>query len=354
MEFDCQSIPNHLLKNCRVFSHREDLIELLDSNLNIAEIGVMDGMFSQLLQKKAKFMCLIDNFNSNDWPATKRFTSATHYEFIRNKFKDNPNVRVSQGECLKILDSFEDRHFDVIYLDGGAFPAYDVFKRRLICAYNKIKVGGTLWINDYTTFDPYTKSKYGVQKAVNELINIYQLEVRYLSLNSSNFHDICLRKVDFKISNLINEARLALYSTKYGNFFLFKNEEFISQPMKKGLHWEESILSVVLPYLHKQHVVIDIGAHVGCHTIPYATRVSRVYAFEPQTLMYQILVKNCAMNKINNIKIGNYALGHLNNQIVSMNNQIQDTIEVLKRDWANGSLCSSRNFALIVQQTSFH
>ncbi len=326
MELVCQSIPNYLLKNCRVFNNRENLIDLLDSNLNIAEIGVSDGNFSQLLQRKAKFLCLIDYFKSNDWPSTKRFTPDTHIDFIKNKFKDQSNVRICQGDSLIMLNGFDDGNFDVIYIDGGSMPAYDIFKKRLFLAYLKLKVGGTLWINDYTTCDPHTKSLYGIQKAVNELINIYQMDVSYLSLNNSNFHDICLRRVDLSNSGQINFNRLALYSSHYGNFFLLKNEEFIAEPLKRGEHWEDNLLQLVLPYLHKQNTVIDIGAHVGCHTIPYARRVGKVYAFEPQQLLYRILIKNCGMNQLDNVKICNYALGHLNNQSVTMSSEVQDGV----------------------------
>jgi hypothetical protein len=61
-------------------------------------------------------------------------------------------------------------------------------------AYQKLRSGGLLWVNDYTTFDPVSKIIYGVQKATNEIINQYQMPVVYFALNNSNYHDICLRK----------------------------------------------------------------------------------------------------------------------------------------------------------------
>jgi FkbM family methyltransferase len=117
-----------------------------------------------------------------------------------------------------------------------------------------------------------------------------------------------------------------MYSTKYGNFFLFKNEEFISEPMKKGIHWDQPILDIILPYLQKNDLVIDVGAHVGCHTIPYAQRVKQVYSFEPQEPIYQLLTRNLAINQIQNVKTARQAIGHLNSTTVSLHHQCQDGV----------------------------
>ena len=83
-------------------------------------------------------------------------------------------------------------YFDLIYIDGD--HTYDVVKQDLNISYQKLKQGGWLWINDYTTHDPHHNVSYGVQKATNELINQYQTPVIYFALNNSNFHDICLQK----------------------------------------------------------------------------------------------------------------------------------------------------------------
>jgi len=51
-------------------------------------------------------------------------------------------------------------------------------------------------------------------------------------------------------------------------------------------------------------IILDIGAHIGSHTLIYSHFLNcHVYAFEPQLLIYRLLVKNVQEN--------NYIHGHL-------------------------------------------
>ncbi len=190
---NCSSIPNHLLVNCRLFNHRDDIIPYLPNNQIIAEVGVLAGDFSQLLLSKAKKLHLIDLYNACDWEWSHRFNSQNHFDFVRNRFKDDNRVQLYQGNSYDVLAQLTDNYFDIIYIDGD--HSYEVVKKDLEVAYHKLKLNGWLWINDYTTFDPLRNTPYGVQKATNEIINTYQMPVIYFAFNNSNFHDICLKKI---------------------------------------------------------------------------------------------------------------------------------------------------------------
>lgn len=59
-------------------------------------------------------------------------------------------------------------------------------------------------------------------------------------------------------------------------------------------------------------VVMDIGANIGAHTLVMAQRVGptgRVYAFEPQRVVFQTLCANMALNSISNAVCMQVALG---------------------------------------------
>jgi len=50
-------------------------------------------------------------------------------------------------------------------------------------------------------------------------------------------------------------------------------------------------------------VILDVGANIGAHTLFFAKKVGlagRVYAFEPQRMVYQTLCANMALNSITN------------------------------------------------------
>ena len=52
------------------------------------------------------------------------------------------------------------------------------------------------------------------------------------------------------------------------------------------------------------HVVIDVGANLGAHTVGLARLVGkagRILAFEPQRLVFQTLCANVALNSLDNV-----------------------------------------------------
>ncbi len=191
-DMSCAPIPNKLLANCQLVNHRDDIITRLPGGQIIVEVGVLAGDFSELLLAKAKKLYLIDLYQGTDWPWQGRFGPKTHYQFVEQRFAFTKQVKIMKGNSFDVLGQFPDVSCDIIYIDGD--HSYAVVKKDLQVAYKKLRSGGLLWVNDYTTYDPVSKIIYGVQKATNEIINQYQMPVVYFALNNSNYHDICLRK----------------------------------------------------------------------------------------------------------------------------------------------------------------
>jgi len=71
-------------------------------------------------------------------------------------------------------------------------------------------------------------------------------------------------------------------------------------------------------YLKKDDVVIDIGSHIGQVTIESAIKVKnmgKVYSIEPHPTLFKYLQGNVKLNKLNNVKFYNFALGDKNSTI---------------------------------------
>lgn len=69
------------------------------------------------------------------------------------------------------------------------------------------------------------------------------------------------------------------------------------------------------PYLPVGGVVIEVGANVGAHTIPFAAAVGhlgKVIAFEPQADLAHCLAGSLALNGIRNVQVLERALGAVN------------------------------------------
>ena len=59
-------------------------------------------------------------------------------------------------------------------------------------------------------------------------------------------------------------------------------------------------------FIEKDDVVFDIGSNIGAFTIPFAKKVGpkgKVFAFEPQSFIYNLLKDNVKLNNLKNTKI---------------------------------------------------
>ncbi len=83
----------------------------------------------------------------------------------------------------------------------------------------------------------------------------------------------------------------------------------------KNFGGEKEQLNIFIDNLKKGDVVWDVGAFIGLFTVFSAKSVGpegKVYAFEPEKNTALKLNMNCKLNKLNNVKIVNYALSNTN------------------------------------------
>ena len=100
--------------------------------------------------------------------------------------------------------------------------------------------------------------------------------------------------------------------TKFGDIQYLENDFFIASALRNDIVWDEGL---VIGHLHEHiknaKVVLDIGAHVGCHTLIYKSINSdcSIYSFELQSIIYELLKKNIAINHLQNVQAFNCAIG---------------------------------------------
>ena len=93
------------------------------------------------------------------------------------------------------------------------------------------------------------------------------------------------------------------YTTRYGFVSLYSNEIYISSPFKYGEYWDECTLTQLKPYIDKTKNILEIGAHCGTSSLVYSKYINddnKLYAFEPQKNIYDLLVKNINQNNLQN------------------------------------------------------
>lgn len=194
-------IPEANLKNSRLYSNRRAMLEALPVKVGgrALEIGVALGDFSRVIidRMRPKAFYAADIFQMHEmeahWgtPSSVLFKGMTHEGFFRDRFKADP-VRVLAGPSSQTLNQIEDDSLDLIYVD--AEHTYQPVKNDGQTSLRKLRSGGIMIFNDYTLFDQYMGVAYGVVRAVNELVNTYDLEVLGLALEINMFCDIAVRK----------------------------------------------------------------------------------------------------------------------------------------------------------------
>lgn len=94
--------------------------------------------------------------------------------------------------------------------------------------------------------------------------------------------------------------------------------DVIKHELKRGKRWEPEVVALLTEYVKKGMRVIDVGAHIGTHTIAMARLVGDeglVFAFEPQVKIYQELLVNLDLNEITNVHTYFAALGESQSRI---------------------------------------
>lgn len=101
------------------------------------------------------------------------------------------------------------------------------------------------------------------------------------------------------------------YQTKYGIVTLYSNEVYIGQHFKNGQYWDESTLLKLKEYINPNRNILEIGGHCGTSTLVYSSFLngdSKVFVYEPQQNMYNLLHRNITQNNLQN-KVIPYNMG---------------------------------------------
>lgn len=105
---------------------------------------------------------------------------------------------------------------------------------------------------------------------------------------------------------------------KYGllYYWMYDYQRFWKHQLSKGrgkfqvknLQFTIKLLKLV-KRIRGRVIIADVGANMGMNSLNFSKHANLVYAFEPQTKIYNQLCKNIVENKITNIKTFKLALG---------------------------------------------
>lgn len=105
-------------------------------------------------------------------------------------------------------------------------------------------------------------------------------------------------------------------------YLLFETIDGITNHLKRtNGEWEEHIKDVSKVFYQDvdEPLILDIGANLGAYLIPIAKEIQprggKVYAFEPQRIVYYQLCANIVINRLDNVYAFNQAVGDYDGDI---------------------------------------
>ncbi|HSX11023.1 MAG TPA: FkbM family methyltransferase [Chlamydiales bacterium] len=88
------------------------------------------------------------------------------------------------------------------------------------------------------------------------------------------------------------------------SYYVDELPDSIKSILRQGLNWEGNEAILMEKFTREGTLAIDIGAHIGVHTICLSRKVGprgAVIAFEPQKKMYRELLENLELNQCSNV-----------------------------------------------------
>ena len=162
----------HHVKNTSTVPNREALLAQFVHGGTVAEIGVDQGEFSELILK----ICQPSKFYLVDAWGNERYNAHKEAQ-VRDKFKEQTQsgmMEIRKGYSTNILPEFQDKYFDWVYIDTNHL--YPTTYEELVLASQKVKPGGIIAGHDYVTGNWNRRVRYGVIEAVHEFCVKYNWE----------------------------------------------------------------------------------------------------------------------------------------------------------------------------------
>lgn len=99
---------------------------------------------------------------------------------------------------------------------------------------------------------------------------------------------------------------------RYGKIIYNQLDQYVGKSLKLYGEFSQGEAAIFEQIIKPGDIVVEAGANIGSHTIHLAQLAGpsgKVYAFEPQRLVFQILAGNIAINSLTNVYCLNQAVG---------------------------------------------
>ena len=125
-------------------------------------------------------------------------------------------------------------------------------------------------------------------------------------------NNCCFSVIESLEKTKFSNVNTCVGQLEYGVVCYDKQDTVIGKSIEIYGEWASEELTLLQNWIKPGDTVIDVGANIGVHTLRFAQlvgKMGRVFAFEPQRLVYQKLCSTIALNNIDNVIAYNYGIG---------------------------------------------
>ena len=182
--------PKHV-QHLQSLADRNELLKRLPAEAVVAEIGINEGDFSNLILT----VCNPTKLVLIDVWASKRYHGGL-FDKVKNRFAKQ--IEKGQVEIIRDLSfggiaACQDEYFDWVYLDTD--HTYNTTRRELELLRPKMKKGGIISGHDYIIGNWNAGYRYGVVEAVREFCLKYNWEMIYLTHELEDHPSFAIREI---------------------------------------------------------------------------------------------------------------------------------------------------------------
>ncbi|WP_069651124.1 FkbM family methyltransferase [Caloranaerobacter ferrireducens] len=303
----------------------------------------LQARFNELLKEKEKL--IIENAGGN---------IAEEKEIIEIVFKSTNWFNLDKKvEVLERKIKFDclDKHTYISYLEKNInfniAPENNILKhintsKRYKIAFKGKRVGNVdaeLFIVTYKSGQKLDVKSIKLNREIN--VDFNKADNIRLAIRLKGKGELVIDSIVIREVSKFNQYEFCFYyEGKRVQFYLpdYKTDYIQKTIANSYMFYEEQMLQDIKNKLPKNSVVIDVGANIGNHSLYLALIVGakKVYAFEPQKHVFDILEKNVQINQLDkviemyNVAVGN-SKGKVNVNRVDINNLGASRVE-LSRD----------------------
>ena len=94
---------------------------------------------------------------------------------------------------------------------------------------------------------------------------------------------------------------MEVVQSRYGQLIASRNDIYVGRGLFEYGEFSEGEVEFFRQIIKPEHVVCDVGANIGAHTLAFSRLAKHVHAFEPQPLLYSALCGMVALNELKNV-----------------------------------------------------